>query len=59
MRRLFSRFDKDASGRLNRQELQRATEMLGDRFGDEDTAILLSIIDKVVPCCFCCFCCNC
>ena len=47
MRRLFSRFDKDGSGQLDKKELQNATETLGDRFNDEDTAILMSIFDKV------------
>jgi len=46
MRRLFGKFDKDGSGALDRKELQQATKMLGDRFSDEDTGILMEILDK-------------
>lgn len=46
MRRMFSKFDKDGNGTLNRKELQNATRMLGDRFSDEDIDILMEILDK-------------
>ncbi|ESN96164.1 hypothetical protein HELRODRAFT_185069 [Helobdella robusta] len=46
MRRVFAKFDKNGNGTLDKKELQNATAMLGDKFNDEDTAILMSIIDK-------------
>ena len=47
MRRVFSKFDKDGNGTLDKKELQNATAMLGDKFSMEDVEILMSIIDKV------------
>jgi len=46
MRRIFSRFDKDGNGMLDRKELQNATKLLGDRFSDEDIDVLMEILDK-------------
>jgi Ca2+-binding EF-hand superfamily protein len=46
MRRIFSKFDTDGNGTLNRKELQRATAMLGDKFSEEDTTILMEVLDK-------------
>lgn len=46
MRRVFSKFDKDGNGTLDKKELQNATAMLGDKFSMEDVEILMSIIDK-------------
>jgi len=46
MRRIFSKFDTDGNGTLNRKELQRATATLGDKFSEEDTAILMEVLDK-------------
>jgi len=46
MRRMFSKFDTDGSGALNRKELQRATAILGDKFSAEDIDILMEILDK-------------
>ena len=46
MRRIFSKFDKDGNGTLDRKELQNATRLLGDRFSDEDIGILMEILDK-------------
>jgi len=46
MRRIFSRFDKDGNGTLDRKELQNATKLLGDRFSDEDIDVLMEILDK-------------
>jgi len=46
MRRIFSQFDKDGNGTLNRKELQNATRLLGDRFSDEDIEVLMEILDK-------------
>lgn len=46
MRRIFAKFDTDGNGTLNRQELQRATAILGDKFSDEDIGILMEILDK-------------
>ena len=46
MRRIFSRFDKDGNGTLDRKELQNATRLLGDHFSDEDIEVLMEILDK-------------
>lgn len=46
MRRIFSKFDRDGNGTLNRKELQGATAFLGDKFSDEDTALLMEVLDK-------------
>jgi calmodulin len=46
MRRIFSKFDVDGNGTLNRKELQRATAILGDKFSTEDIDILMGILDK-------------
>jgi len=46
MRRIFSKFDKDGNGTLDRKELQNATRLLGDHFSDEDIGILMEILDK-------------
>lgn len=46
MRRIFSKFDRDGNGTLDRKELQGATAFLGDRFSDEDTALLMEVLDK-------------
>jgi len=46
MRRMFGKFDKDGSGKLDRKELQKATKLLGDHFSDEDIEVLMEILDK-------------
>ena len=46
MRRIFSKFDTDGNGTLNRKELQRATAMLGDKFSEEDIGLLMEVLDK-------------
>jgi len=46
MRRIFTKFDTDGNGTLNRKELQRATAILGDKFSEEDISLLMEVLDK-------------
>ena len=46
MRRIFAKFDVDGNGVLNRQELRRATSLLGDHFDEEETGLLMEVLDK-------------
>lgn len=46
MRRVFSKFDVDGNGTLNRGELKRATAILGEAFSEEEIELLMDVLDK-------------